>query len=245
MTMLAEGSAGHLPARRSGASGSQGERPQTWALGVKEVWKVPRPLGRIIHTLGWPLRSGARYREFGGSFVYPMGEEHVSIGMVVGLDHRDAELSAHDLLQELKTHPTIRAILDGGERVEWGAKTIPEGGFVALPRAVPRAGAAAVRRRRRARQRAGAEGNPLRDRVGPARGRGGVGLARAAASSAAYDDALRASFVWSDLRARAQHAAVVLGRAVARRALVGRRDGDGGPLPARRPRRQSATTRTR
>jgi electron-transferring-flavoprotein dehydrogenase len=58
----------------------------------------------------------------------------VAIGMVVGLDYRDAELSPHDLLQELKTHPRIRAILDGGERSSWGAKTIPEGGFVALPR---------------------------------------------------------------------------------------------------------------
>jgi electron-transferring-flavoprotein dehydrogenase len=58
----------------------------------------------------------------------------VTLGMVVGLDYTDAELSVHDLLQELKTHPRIRRILDGGERVQWGAKTIPEGGFVALPK---------------------------------------------------------------------------------------------------------------
>src|SRR3954465_7539109 len=63
-----------------------------------------------------------------------MGDDMVSIGMVVGLDHRDTALSTHDLLQELKTHPRIRQILDGGERLEWGGKTIPEGGFVALPR---------------------------------------------------------------------------------------------------------------
>ena len=88
-------------------------------------------------------RRSARYREFGGSFVYPLGEELVSIGMVVGLDYRDAALSVHDLLQELKTHPLVRPILDGGERVAWGAKTIPEGGFVALPRRAPRARAAA------------------------------------------------------------------------------------------------------
>jgi electron-transferring-flavoprotein dehydrogenase len=60
----------------------------------------------------------------------------VAIGMVVGLDYTDAELSAHDLLQELKTHPKIRPILEGGERVQWGAKTIPEGGFAALPKAL-------------------------------------------------------------------------------------------------------------
>ena len=63
-----------------------------------------------------------------------MGEDLVTIGMVVGLDYRDAELSVHDLLQELKTHPKIRRILEGGERVEWGAKTIPEGGFLSLPK---------------------------------------------------------------------------------------------------------------
>jgi electron-transferring-flavoprotein dehydrogenase len=97
------------------------------------VWKVPRPLDRVIHTMGWPLRPGAKYREFGGSFVYPMGDDMVTIGMVVGLDYTDSELSVHDLLQELKTHPRMRRILEGGERVQWGAKTIPEGGFVALP----------------------------------------------------------------------------------------------------------------
>jgi electron-transferring-flavoprotein dehydrogenase len=58
----------------------------------------------------------------------------LSIGMVIGLDHRDAALSAHDLLQELKTHPKIRPLLEGGERIEWGAKTIPSGGFHSLPR---------------------------------------------------------------------------------------------------------------
>jgi len=88
----------------------------------------------VIHTMGWPLRKAAKYREFGGSFVYPMGDEMLTIGMVVGLDYRDVELSAHDLLQELKTHPKIRKLLEGGERVAWGAKTIPSGGYHALPR---------------------------------------------------------------------------------------------------------------
>ena len=82
---------------------------------------------------GWPLRPKARFREFGGSFIYPMGEDMVTLGMVVGMDYRDVELSVHDLLQELKTHPRVRRILADGERVAWGAKTIPEGGFVALP----------------------------------------------------------------------------------------------------------------
>jgi electron-transferring-flavoprotein dehydrogenase len=84
--------------------------------------------------MGWPLRGGRRFREFGGSFIYPMGRDMVTLGMVVGLDYRDAELSVHDLLQELKTHRLVRGILAGGERIGWGAKTIPEGGFVAIPR---------------------------------------------------------------------------------------------------------------
>ncbi len=134
VTVLAEGTQGHLTGAAIRRFGLEGENPQTWALGVKEVWRVPRPLGRVVHTMGWPLRGASRYREFGGSFVYPMGEDMVTIGMVVGLDHTDVELSVHDLLQELKTHPKIRPILDGGERIAWGAKTIPEGGWYALPR---------------------------------------------------------------------------------------------------------------
>jgi electron-transferring-flavoprotein dehydrogenase len=134
VTVLAEGTQGHLTGAAIERFGLAGDCPQVWALGVKEVWRVARPLDRVIHTMGWPLRAGARYREFGGSFIYPMGEEMVTIGMVVGLDYRDTAVSVHDLLQELKTHPRVRRILDGGERLEWGAKTIPEGGLLALPK---------------------------------------------------------------------------------------------------------------
>jgi electron-transferring-flavoprotein dehydrogenase len=134
VTILAEGTQGHLTGAALERFGLRGDNPQVWALGVKEVWKVPRPLRQVVHTMGWPLRPGRRFREFGGSFVYPMGDDMLTIGMVVGLDYRDVELSAHDLLQELKTHPRMRRLLDGGERVQWGAKTIPEGGFVALPK---------------------------------------------------------------------------------------------------------------
>jgi electron-transferring-flavoprotein dehydrogenase len=133
VTVLAEGTQGHLTGVALERFGLHGENPQVWALGVKEVWKVPKPLDRVIHTMGWPLRPQAKYREFGGSFIYPMGEDMVTLGMVVGLDYRDVELSVHDLLQELKTHPLVRDILAGGERLEWGAKTIPEGGFLSLP----------------------------------------------------------------------------------------------------------------
>ena len=133
ITVLAEGTAGHLTAAAIDRFGLEGSNPQIWALGVKEVWKVGRPLHRIVHTMGWPLRKRAKYGEFGGSFIYPMGEEHVSIGFVVGLEYTDVELSAHDVLQEFKTHRLVRKILDGGERVAWGAKTITEGGLLSLP----------------------------------------------------------------------------------------------------------------
>jgi electron-transferring-flavoprotein dehydrogenase len=132
--VLAEGTQGHLTGVALDRFDLRGEEPQVWELGVKEVWKVAKPLRNIVHTMGWPLRLGAKYREFGGSFIYPMGDDMVTIGLVVGLDYRDAELSVHDLLQELKTHPKIRKILEGGERVQWGAKTIPSGGYHSLPR---------------------------------------------------------------------------------------------------------------
>jgi len=107
--------------------------PQVWSLGVKEVWKLARPLDRVIHTLGWPLRWAGKHGETGGSFIYPMGDDRLTIGLVVGLEHHDASLSVHDLLQQFKTHPMIRDLLAGGEREAWGAKTIPEGGLYAVP----------------------------------------------------------------------------------------------------------------
>jgi electron-transferring-flavoprotein dehydrogenase len=133
VTVLCEGTQGHLTDVAMNRFALQPDNPQVWALGVKEVWNVPKRLDRVIHTMGWPLRPNARYREFGGSFIYPM-DGMVTIGMVVGLDYRDTEISVHDLLQELKTHPRIRRILEGGERLQWGAKTIPEGGYVAFPK---------------------------------------------------------------------------------------------------------------
>jgi electron-transferring-flavoprotein dehydrogenase len=133
VTVLAEGTQGYLTGAAIDQFGLRGRNPQVWALGVKEVWRVPKPLRKVIHTLGWPLRSRKRYREFGGSFIYPMGDDRVTLGMVVGLDYRDVSLSVHDLLQELKTHKRVRKILEGGERIAWGAKTIPEGGFHSLP----------------------------------------------------------------------------------------------------------------
>ncbi len=133
VTVLAEGTPGHLTqVTRKHFDLNQGVT-QTWELGVKEVWEVPKPLTRLLHTAGWPLRLNPRYREYGGSWLYPMGEDQISLGFVVGLDYADARLSVHDILQEFKTHPFIREILEGGKRLTWGAKTIPGAGTYGFP----------------------------------------------------------------------------------------------------------------
>jgi electron-transferring-flavoprotein dehydrogenase len=136
MTVLAEGTLGHLTQGALDYFDIGGQLPTRWELGVKEVWKVKEPLDRVIHTMGWPLRKAAKWNEFGGSFIYPMGEDKLCIGMVIGLDYADSTLSCHDLLQELKTHPFIAKKLEGGERVAWGAKTIPSGGYFSMPRSL-------------------------------------------------------------------------------------------------------------
>jgi electron-transferring-flavoprotein dehydrogenase len=118
-----------------------GRFPQVWSLGVKEVWRVAKPLDRVIHTLGWPFRTTRKDREVGGSFIYPMGPDMLAIGLVLGLDYRDSTLSVHDSLQLFKTHPMIRGMLEGGERIGWGAKTIPEGGFLSFPSSLSMPGA--------------------------------------------------------------------------------------------------------
>jgi electron-transferring-flavoprotein dehydrogenase len=133
-TVLAEGTLGHLTGAALDYFDLGGPDPQRWELGVKEVWEVPKPLDRVIHTLGWPLRWRPKYKEAGGSFIYPMGEDKVCIGLVVGLDTADATFSTHDALQELKTHPFVKKILEGGKRVAWGAKTIPSGGYWSMPK---------------------------------------------------------------------------------------------------------------
>jgi electron-transferring-flavoprotein dehydrogenase len=133
-TVLCEGTQGHLTGAAIRHFGLGSEDPQQWELGVKEIWEVQKPLDRVIHTMGWPLRFAAKYREFGGSFLYPMGEDKVSMGFVAGLDYRDARFSVHDTVQLLKQHPLVAGLLEGGKRVGWGAKTIPSGGYWARPR---------------------------------------------------------------------------------------------------------------
>jgi electron-transferring-flavoprotein dehydrogenase len=205
ITVLAEGTQGHLTGAAIERFALEGENPQVWALGVKEVWRVAEPLRRVIHTLGWPLRPGAKYREFGGSFIYPMGDDMLTLGMVVGLDYRDVELSVHDLLQELKTHRLVRRLLEGGERIAWGAKTIPEGGFLSLPRRLHAPGLLL------AGDGPGFVNVPALKGIHYAIETGALAAEAAFAALqrgeavgrrgalASYDDAVRQSFVWRDL----------------------------------------------
>ena len=129
VTALSEGTRGLLSQAWQQWQGVPSANPQIFALGVKEIWETKRPLDRVIHTMGWPLPRDA----FGGSFCYPLAPNLVAIGIVVGLDYQNAALDIHVLMQRLKGHPLFRPYLEGGEMVEWGAKTIPEGGYYALP----------------------------------------------------------------------------------------------------------------
>ena len=129
VTVLSEGTRGTLSQAYRQWQKIGSPNPQIFALGVKELWETKAPLERIVHTLGWPLPRDA----FGGSWMYPLTPHLVSLGLVVGLDYRQSTLDVHGLLQQMKTHPFFRAVLEGGELVEWGAKTIPEGGYYALP----------------------------------------------------------------------------------------------------------------
>jgi electron-transferring-flavoprotein dehydrogenase len=129
ITVLAEGTRGTLSQAWLEWQKIASENPQIFALGVKEIWETKRPLDAVIHTLGWPVPLDA----FGGSFMYPLAPNLVALGLVVGLDYKKTTTDVHDMLQRLKLHPLFRPYLDGGEMVEWGAKTIPEGGYYALP----------------------------------------------------------------------------------------------------------------
>ncbi len=136
VTVLCEGTRGPITQSYLKWSHTESKSPQIYALGVKEVWKVKKPFNDVIHTLGWPLARDT----FGGSWIYPMGDDMVSLGLVAGLDYKSSNLDVHRELQNLKKHPLVQPLLEGGELIEWGAKTIPEGGFHSLPEKLSGAG---------------------------------------------------------------------------------------------------------
>jgi electron-transferring-flavoprotein dehydrogenase len=129
VTCLAEGTRGSLSQAYFAWQNVTTQNPQIYALGVKEIWETKKPLDAVIHTMGWPLPRTV----FGGSFMYPLEDKLLAIGLVAGLDYEETGFDIFQRFQEMKTHSFFREYLDGGEMVEWGAKTIPEGGFYAIP----------------------------------------------------------------------------------------------------------------
>jgi electron-transferring-flavoprotein dehydrogenase len=133
-TLLGEGARGSLAKIAIARFGlDEGREPQKYGIGLKEVWRV-RPevfrAGRVQHTFGWPLDD----RTGGGSFLYHYGDNLVAVGFVVHLNYENPTLSPFDEFQRFKTHPRIRPVLEGGERLSYGARAITEGGWQSVPR---------------------------------------------------------------------------------------------------------------
>ncbi len=136
LTILAEGCRGSLAKKAMERFGlREGVQPQTFGLGIKELWEIPaqrhRP-GLVVHTIGWPLD----HRTYGGSWLYMLAENLVSVGFVVGLDYENPWLSPFEEMQRFKTHPAIRQFFEGGRRIAYGARALVEGGLQSLPRLV-------------------------------------------------------------------------------------------------------------
>jgi electron-transferring-flavoprotein dehydrogenase len=113
----------------------EGVQPQTFGLGIKELWEVDpakHHQGRITHTIGWPLD----WETYGGSFLYHLENNQVAVGFVTGLDYRNPHLSPFEEFQRFKTHPAIRDVFEGGRRIAYGARAINEGGFQSIPKLV-------------------------------------------------------------------------------------------------------------
>lgn len=129
VTVLSEGVRGTLTQAYIKWNKISSSNPQIYALGVKELWETPRVPDGVVHTVGWPVPKDC----FGGGWIYPMGKNAVSFGLVVGLDYHRSTLDVHGLVQEFKEHPLLNSYLQGGRILEWGAKVIPEGGFYSIP----------------------------------------------------------------------------------------------------------------
>jgi electron-transferring-flavoprotein dehydrogenase len=111
----------------------EGVDPQTYGIGIKELWEV-RPevhqQGLTMHTVGWPVSTDV----YGGSFLYHLENNQVAVGFVVGLDYSNPHLSPYEEFQRFKTHPEIRKVFEGGRRIAYGARALNEGGFQSLPK---------------------------------------------------------------------------------------------------------------
>jgi electron-transferring-flavoprotein dehydrogenase len=133
-TLFAEGCRGSLSKQlMTKFNLREGHDPQTYAIGIKELWEVPaanhKP-GLIEHSLGWPLDRAT----YGGSFLYHFGNNLISYGFVIGLDYANPWLSPFDEMQRFKTHPAMRKHFEGGRRISYGARALNEGGLQSLPK---------------------------------------------------------------------------------------------------------------
>ncbi|KTD21275.1 electron transferring flavoprotein dehydrogenase [Legionella londiniensis] len=133
-TLFAEGCRGQLSQNLMNRFDlRKGVNPQTYGLGIKELWKIPseqHQRGLVIHTIGWPLDHST----YGGSFIYHLSDDRVAVGFVVGLDYKNTWLNPFSEMQRFKTHPFVRQILKGGERIAYGARALNEGGWQSLPK---------------------------------------------------------------------------------------------------------------
>lgn len=133
-TLLAEGCRGSLTKQAKARYQLDAQcDPQTYGLGIKEIWEIDpakhKP-GEITHTIGWPMAADT----YGGGWIYHMADNLVSIGFVVGLDYTNPTLSPYQEMQRFKTHPAIRPLLDGGQRISYGARALSEGGWQSIPK---------------------------------------------------------------------------------------------------------------
>ncbi len=131
--ILAEGPRGSLTKQLAERFELDRDRnPMTYGVGVKELWELPAGRigrGEVIYTMGWPLTS----REYGGAWIYGGKDNVVSLGFVTGLDYPDPRTDPQHVLQSFKQHPFVRSLLEGGKMVRYGAKTLPYGGWWAMP----------------------------------------------------------------------------------------------------------------
>jgi electron-transferring-flavoprotein dehydrogenase len=135
-TLFAEGCRGSLTKALQARFGlREGKDPQTYGIGVKELWEVDparHEPGLVVHTVGWPLDR----KTYGGSFLYHLEGNQVAVGFVVGLDYQNPYLSPYEEFQRFKTHPAIRGTFEGGRRICYGARALNEGGFQSIPKLV-------------------------------------------------------------------------------------------------------------
>ena len=135
-TVFAEGARGHLGKQLLARYKlTEGRDTQTFAIGIKELWEVPAEKaqpGRVVHTAGWPMAGDT----FGGGFLYHLADNQVTLGFVIGLDYANPYLSPFEEMQRWKTHPAIRAHIEGGKRIGYGARAINNGTPQALPKTV-------------------------------------------------------------------------------------------------------------